>query len=848
MNISPYTKFPDLKLEPLNFDFMLKAKAMQDAKQDAALKTLDETTGLLAALNAAPGNEKWAKDVAGKYNTMLGKVANDVGKVPIQQTVSDARRIKADFLNNPDVKTILNNKEYYDKILAPYMANKEAQLNVPGGTMAQYMEPGPNGGYNFKQNQVSYAGTLSYQPYADFNKRYFDVLEKVKNTVVPKDASGNYVPTTIDEHGNLYWVENNQRKYIKDSDTFKNAIDGLSNTILNQRDPEARWYKANLEFHGQGDYFNKENISKELLELSKPLWGSDIQGSTDVHQITGGTGASQTGRGTSTATPKEEGVPTLTLGNVVGAITPDEELQAIDVNKTASYLQNKPEHITDVFSGLQKNNVFLQNRTPQDLKITREVDPKTNKVNYNIGVTEDQFVQSLPVGVRDQGRQQYRNMAIEFNAEALNQQTKLNLWQRAKDNVMNKILGPVKNPGEPGYNAQTQANRQQILNFFDTVENYNAAPTSHKNELNKMLFNTLEAMQQGEVDIETTEDGWEYEGDFQNAPSTKNYKARLKSIKEDGIIPLDVKQHLYREMGERYPTIYKPLLNYADRISEGKQLQDPKTVAQQGPDSLLESKDVQDEYQKLYEADQAKSYKIISFDLPSTPADKTTYLAKLQQKVTESLKSDYGVAQNGKKVWNYAPGLSNYVYYTLGSPDLKSKSWNGRELFSSDTGFKGVDIQGIIYDKESGFWWTGNLKGKDNVGEVVLVRPENQEEFNSTIINNMSLHPGTGETMSSIKTVLESMPISKLGTQEVRQIDASDKKVQKIFDAFGMTDVFITGNDQVGYDMNYKSLIPGVKTDPETGKVPTYHYDSIADLSDQISQHGVAYNEVIGKK
>jgi len=833
MNINPYTKWPDLKLEPLDFDFLLKAQAYQDQKADAASKTLDEAAGLLAALNPAPGNEKWASDISTQYNQAFEKVTNDLGKVPIQQTISDARRIKAHFLSNTDVKTILNNKEYYDKILAPYMANKEAQLNVPGGTMAGYLEPLPGGGYNFKQNKTAYAGSLSYQPYADFNTRYFNQLKEVVATVIPKDRNGNQVQTTTDEYGNKYWIDSKGVKtYVKDAATFKNAIDGLSNTILQQRAPEDRWYRADLEFRGQKDRFNKDDISKVLLELSKPLWGREEKGDTQIHQINERAAADG---GSGTPSSVGAGVPFIEKGTFPFAIATEEErTQEAVAAKAGKYKGNDPAFVTEPFKRLQQTSITLKDYTPENLRITRTVDSKNDKVSYKIGVTEDEFVSKFPDANKQQARNEYRSMVMEYNRQGLEEQEQIQRYNQAIKNVNDKILGS-NDPKAPGYNP----NRKELEGFVNKVEKYNQLTGKEKQEFDLLVKQTIETMFDDAYENEKLDQGlgeepfWQYEDEPQNAPSVKNKKENELAFSR-GILTPAVKQRLYRDKSQ--DPRFKVLNNYA---------YDQESFAGG------QSKKVQQEYEKLWAQSQLNEYKITSYDLPSTTDKDTPYLAKIQQAITKDLEGKLTVTDKGLKVWQKGSAIDNYVYYWVEPGASEGKMFSGSTLFKgSFAANHGVETQGLIYDRDSGFWWIGNLQStdKDYEGTKVLIRPSNQEDFNKTILNNMSLNPGTAEAVSSVRAVLESMPYNNVGAGAVREVDPSDIKIQQVFENFGMQEVYISGNDQSGYDLTYRSRIPGVPVNPETGMHDTEHFNSIIDLSSAINKHGQLYNQYSGKK
>lgn len=836
MAINPYDKWPQLDIKPLDFDFLLRAQAYQDQRADLAGKNLDEVTGMLATLNPAPGNIEWGTKVINKYNNSLNKVVDEYGKVPIQKTISDARRIKAGFLADPEVKTLLNNKDYYDKVLSPYLANKESKYNV---NMMPYLDSETG---QFKPNELSYAGSLSYVPYQNVGNFIDGQLQKVEYQLA-EDMRSRGMQIFTEPTTNLkYYMAGGERKYIRNEESFKPAVESTVDILMSGQTPEGRFLKADAEWKQPGS-FNRDYVRNVVTPYTTKYFGQKAEGQPNIGWVPGQSEGASGGTGGGGAS--SEGVSTIDVGNVPMAIIEGPEQEQINSFKAAQYKTNKPEFINDVFANIQKDNIQLQNWTPQDLKISRTYNPKDNQVQYNVGLTEDEFVAAAPANVRDQAKQQYRNMQIEFNSQALKEQAQLNLYQKAVENVNNKIFGTTKKPGEPGYNPDSEKARSEMQGFFDVVENYkNASPTA-KQQLNKMLFPLLESFYEANKQLETDEDGeWRFSGtgNYRNANpedawSTRQYYQQLDSI-EKGVIPEAVKKSLYREMGKN--PRYKPLKSY----SENFEPVDPATGMPK-----VGNKKIEEEYRKLYEQDQMKSYKIISYDLPSTPDKETSYLGKLQQNITQGLKSNLTVTDKGRKVYTPGSHLENYVYYTPGSDKVKSKSWNAKELFNEDTEFKGVDIQGVIYDRESGFWWVGNLKGNDDiVGEKVLVRPENHQEFTNTIINNMSLNPGTGETLNSIKVVLESMPISDVGVTAVRKIDEGDTRVQKVFDAFGMTNVYISGNDANGYDISFKSRIPGVVTDPQTNKIPIQHYNSIADLSAAISKHGQLYNTFQGKK
>ena len=788
------------ELAPIDFDFLMKNKMYQDQKQDAASKTVDELTGVLASLNPAPGNIEWGTDISKKYNEAMGSIASDVGKVPIEQTMSDARKLRSNFINNPEVKTILNNKDYYDKVLAPYLANKENKFNV---NMMPYLDQNTG---EFKPNKLSYAGSLSYVPYQNVtdwaDKQFKEAELRLSEDLRSKGMEIFTEPTT----GLKYYTAGGERKYVRNEESFKPIIESTVDILMSGQNPESRFLKSDAEWKQPGS-FNRDYVRNIISPLTTKYYTEKIEGQPTTGWVPGqGNGSN----GGSSTTSVNAGVPYIEKGNISMAITPEEELaQAGNPEYAKTYKSNDPSFVNNTFANLQKSYITLQALSPENLKIDRTIDASTSKVNYNIGMSEDEFANMYPEQNRQQARNEYRAMAIEFNSKALQEQHLIKLYDKALETAKNKVLGS-KEAGMPGYNPD----RKTVEDLIDVVENYAAAPESARKELDKILYPVIDALVEGQAWMEKDEDGvWRYgpttvyKGNPEEAPSVQ-LNEKIQTLLKQGIIHPSVKKAIYREKAKQYPILSKFSTNSFS------------------PDDDLVNK----EYKALYDVDQMKSYNVISYDLPSTSEKDTPYLAKIQQDITKSLVPNLTVTDKGKKVWEKGKAVDNYVYYYVDPGSSDGRMYNGKTLFGEDQDKnQGVDIQGLIYDRESGFWWSGNLRSEDAAknGTKVLVRPENQEAFNKTILDNISLTPGTAETLSAVRTVIESMSTGSNDPQAVKMIDPADSKVQKIFEGFGMENVYISGNDASGYDLTYNTRIKGVPVDSETGMLPTKHYSDI---------------------
>ena len=818
------------KLPPIDFDFLLKTKQLREAKEDAASEVLDKTQGLLAALNPAPGNEDWAKRVSNDYQTVMSKITDDFGKVPIQQTISDVRKLKSHFINNPEVKTILNNKEYFDKILAPYMANKEAQLNVPGGTMQNYLEPVEGGGYKFKPNELSYSGTLSYQPFADYNKRNFDYLKEVVSRLIPKDSNGNLVPTTTDEYGNLYWVDNNQKRYVKDDKTFQTAVEGLANTTLSQSDPESRWYKADLEFHGQGDLFNKENIKNHLLELSKPLWGEDIKGDESVHPLS--TSVNGSSRGRSKITPEQA---ITSSGTINAAIIGSPDEADYTLAKQKDVIPNE-QVIANNFAEAQSNNTMLSNfqvtdpNKPNYLHIDRTFEPKKG-YTYNLGMSRDEFVNNYSggdPGLAEQLKHTYDDLSSSLNNKSLQENNQYTLLKQAEDEAAKSTLIV----GNRDYRA-----------YVNAVENYSYMPAPTQEAINRQISGVLDSYVQSlhydnpaaNPSINAIDPAKEVARiDAVLQPEYKKKKQEiLQEIQTTGAIPKDFQNYLIRNKFAQDKVSYANYEKYKDKAVEI--------------------------YRSKYENDQLKDYNIYNFDPDNVPEGDKGALARIQGSLATGLKStkdQFGGIVPGKNADNY----EYYLPSDITKEGIESGKIPAPNLFGKDGDYVGVDVSGYIFDPQDGWFAVGKLQpktGKSGVAESsapnILIKSKTADKEITEAITN-------DPNVSNIADVLRSVIVNNTATNNV--VTPSYEPAQKLFTALGMENVYINNAPNPSGQPNEIFMSFKPKNDDiwkayeeSTGqKVPknqksnfiTVTKSNLIDLASYISNYVTYRNQVLG--
>lgn len=790
------------ELPPIDFGFLAQQQQFAQARQDAASKNIDEATGMLAALNAAPGNEKWASEITSKYNEALGKISEDFGKVSLQQSISDARRIKAHFLSNPDVKTILNNKDYYDKILAPYMANKEAQLNVPGGTMAGYLEAKPEGGYNFKQNRVSYSGTLSYQPFADYSKWTDDQFKQAEYRLA-EDLSRNGIKVFTEPKTQLlYYTEGGERKYIRNLNTFADVIDSTAEILMSGQNPESRFLLADSRWRGIEP--TKESIKKMITPLATKYFGEKVEGKANVGFVPGQGDGNKTD-----ADPTTPGTVAFSVGDTQAAIIPkSEEAKAEDYVTPKSYKTSAPEVLQKAVDQATNGLSAFTNINFSDLGMSRNYDQSKNQITYKLGITEDEFVNNFAPNQKEAARTQYKVLLNRLNTQALEEQNLI----RLHDNAVNATLDQVF--GKPS------VGNMAIRKYVNTVENYSTAPMSDKDQLNRQIDYVKEEYLRSKSTVNPPFYK-KYADEAAPQFSQEKYNQESKMLEESlnsGIIPPDFKKYLYRQQASVSPQ-YSQIAKLADANLD------------------LFAENFKTEYQK----DQTKNYTSVTFAPEGVTADKKTNLHRYQETFTKRLEP---VKSTDGKTIGKSGGVMGLTYFVPG--DNKSKistgEYNAQELFNGDYNVNGVRVLGFIYDRENGWYGQGTLTGEDGGQEVFFKAPD----MDNVIIDNLTANPNAGDMTNFLSSILKVMPYNeKAGT---RVLTSGDPKVEQAFNKFGMNDIFIEGGENTGYSLAFKpdpqvasKMNPNLLT--QDGYF-TQNFKTLIDLGSYISN----YATYMGKK
>lgn len=755
------------ELAPIDFDFLMKNKMYQDQKQDAASKTVDELTGVLASLNPAPGNIEWGTDISKKYNEAMGSIASDVGKVPIEQTMSDARKLRSNFINNPEVKTILNNKDYYDKVLAPYLANKENKFNV---NMMPYLDQNTG---EFKPNKLSYAGSLSYVPYQNVtdwaDKQFKEAELRLSEDLRSKGMEIFTEPTT----GLKYYTAGGERKYVRNEESFKPIIESTVDILMSGQNPESRFLKADAEWKQPGS-FNRDYVRNIISPLTTKYYTEKIEGQPTIGWVPGQASENSNSPITSSS---QSNTPSYITGETQVAIMPDDEIaKSRQLAVASSYKSTDNKFATEHLEGLKNSLPSLSNEDITSLRITRTVDPKDNAVNYKIGVTEEEYVGKFPENQKSIARSNYKLLANSFNNQAIQEQHLANLHTQAVNEVKKDILGDPSNPIAAA-----------MHNYVDAVENYAVTPLSSKNQIDKQIEYYKEEYLKGKATFSRT-DANDYTHKWVDQDVYNQEAQKLEESLKSGIIPQDLKKQLYAEMAQR-DNRYKPLLSF----------------------SYSNEDVIANKYTELYNSDQIKNYNVITFAPDNIPEAKQSDLYRYETTLRNGFKTD-----KDKGLGSNIMGATYYVIGSRGTEGIKAGEYNSQELFGpTGTVAKalGVQTQGFIYDKENGWFLKGTLQGDEKVGgEEVLIKVPGMDE---RIISNLTANPDAAHFTSVVGTLLNAMPKTKAGIPELNS--SKDPKLESIFSKFGMNDVYITGSENAGYHISFKpnkevvdKLQPGV--------------------------------------
>ncbi len=239
-------------------------------RQEQGDKEADELASIFPNLIPAEGHEGLKQKVQRKYAPKMQSVLQmDPASYEAQR---EMRALKHTIYQDPDISKLVQSKQAYDKGWLPVM-------NDPRNQGAIYTTPGVFQDNKIIQNEVPY-GQLSYVPKADFEKPILDALRLVEHEItggeswrlrgVRDEATGQIVPGFLGKDGNVH--------KIKDQDTFKNAVAGLSNSIYREAPEYATYMKAKVGS-------SLEDITAHVEDLSKVLYSQQHTYSQDVQQL-----------------------------------------------------------------------------------------------------------------------------------------------------------------------------------------------------------------------------------------------------------------------------------------------------------------------------------------------------------------------------------------------------------------------------------------------------------------------------------------------------------------------------------------------------------------------------------
>jgi hypothetical protein len=213
---------------PTNFDDIFKAGAYKEKAYDEGEEQAAKLSGLAASLNPAPGHEGLASRVAGGYNESLSNLVDQYKDYGDPEFKRQLRRQVYKFAADPEVKKVINSREYYEKNIAPNLP----ELQAKGAYFTSpYMEKGTKA--QFKPNELLYSG-FDYaigDPKAEIDKDLNEVATQVKadptsfGAFIYKDSKNPSNPL----NGKVVTREGDRVREWRDEDTFnatKNAILG----------------------------------------------------------------------------------------------------------------------------------------------------------------------------------------------------------------------------------------------------------------------------------------------------------------------------------------------------------------------------------------------------------------------------------------------------------------------------------------------------------------------------------------------------------------------------------------------------------------------------------------------
>lgn len=778
MAINPYDKWPQLDLKPLDFGPLMQAqKYINDAeaaKFDRQLKAYDDLSKLRTThIQMIPGSidEARQKAIEDQEAVRLNEWTDQFskGKIGYKQlmlNLSDSKNKIGSpeaMLGNENFKSWAESKKLLDKMAA------EGQGYNPA-LHADFLKAS-----DFDSTK-GHRWTKSPQAYLDAQ-----VVETLYNNMTPLEDAAT---------GASYITEDMLKQH-----TEKNLPYIMSQPFTYQQIQIAR---------SKGD-------TRPDVDIARDVWFNKSLEFKQQHFPTPKTASSNDGGGGPT-TPAAQVNPSYITGSVQTAIIPeDEAAKAQQATVAATYKTSNPQFINDHLSLLAPSLPSLRSVDAAELNITRKVNPEDNKIDYSIGMTEDQYVNKFPPNQQSSARSDYRLMANSFNNQGIQEQHLANLHTKAVSNVANRILGdPAKSPAS-----------KQMHDYVNAIENYGELKGNTKTAVDSQI----NALKEEFLKQKATREVGDPPQEMLDPIAYKAESARVNSSLASGIIPQDFKAVLYENMADRSSS-FSSLRRFTEFAS---------------PDSDEISK----EYATLYEQDQSKDYNVVTFSPETTTKEKWNDLQKYQYELSQGLES----TKDGET----AGGVRGATYYITGSygeDGLPVGEYTSVDLFGP-TGTKaqaiGVKTQGFIYDKENGWFLKGTLQGvpgKAGGGEEVLVKVPGMDE---KIINNLTANPDAAHFTTLVGTLLQAMPNNEIDSSQ-------DFKVDKIFSKFGMNDVYITGGENMGgYRISYKPE-PDVAqnlrvTNPsmlDANGYLSYNFSSLQDLGNFVSNYSKNFGT--GKK
>lgn len=268
---------PDyLKTQPYDMEFLTHMADKAEKNALDAQDSLDKLSGLAGSLNPAPGNEEWAKKVGTKYTKELDDIATNFNKMSYAEIRSKANKVKSNFLNDPNVKTIVNNREYYEKTLSPYLSKSESKFNI---NKIPYLDRENK----FQQNEMNYDGTLNYTPFADYDKHIDDYLKDVEYRIAKK--SGYSI--TPDKNTGLLMLNTSKGAIkVRELPEFQASIDALTKSMVNPNRPESAYFKDSVERDYPGAY-NEDFLKRHITQRAQRFFNTQDLSETDHNIIPG---------------------------------------------------------------------------------------------------------------------------------------------------------------------------------------------------------------------------------------------------------------------------------------------------------------------------------------------------------------------------------------------------------------------------------------------------------------------------------------------------------------------------------------------------------------------------------